>query len=483
MVAVKRALLFSTADRYFALLIGFATVAAVSRILTPGEIGISVIAAAVVGIAMSAREFTSGSYLIQRTELSCEMVRSAFTVMAALNAAVALTIAAAAPLIAHMSNEDRLIPYLRVISLALFIETLPSLVVTLLRRDMAFRKVAAINASSAIAVSAATVGLALLGFSFMSFAWAWLAAAVVTCAVAVFICPYFWMFKPSLHYWREMVSFGGYNGATVVLYRISEATPYLFLGRLVSPEASALLQRATMLCTIPDKVILGGAAAVVLPAFATETRQGRALKDPYLKALALITALQWPALAVLALLAHPLVNLLLGQQWHDVVPLVRIIAIAMMFTFSFELNYPVLVSMGAVRAVFLRAIIVFPLTAAILAAASLLGLEAVAWGFMVAVPLNALVSLQVVRRRIGMEWKDIAAATARSAVVTGSTALGPIAVAAAARFDLAMSSGQAAAAVLLAATGWIAALWATGHPLFAEIRGMIPVLRQAAQRG
>lgn len=480
MIGVKRALLLSTGDRYFALVVNFATVAAISRILSPGEIGVSVVGMAIVGIAMSAREFASGGFLIQQGSLSREMVRGAFTMMLLLTVGVAAVLALAAPFLASAYGEDKLVPYLRLISVCLVIDLVPAQISTLLRRDMAFGRVAAINVTVTVTGAVSTVALALMGFSYMSFAWAWLLSVSVAASLSLAVCPYFWMFKPSFSHWLAMVSFGGYNGATVVLYKVYESLPYLLLGRFVSPDAAALLQRSNMICQLPDKVILGGATSVVLPAFATEVRQGRNLREPYLRAIEFVTALQWPALVTLALIAYPAVDLLLGNQWREVAPLVQIMAIATLFTFSFELNYPVLVSAGAIRDVFRRAVIVFPFSAAAVAGASLIGLEAVAWSLMVVIPFNAFVSLHIVRKRISVTWPDIASALWRSGLVALASALGPLTAAVAAGFSLDMSVGQAAMGCCLAALAWILGLWATRHPLFRELAKAVPVFRRAA---
>lgn len=74
-MSVKRALLMSTGERYVLLVSNFATAAVVSRILTPEEIGVSVIGMAILAIIMSVREFASSGFLIQRQELSREDIR------------------------------------------------------------------------------------------------------------------------------------------------------------------------------------------------------------------------------------------------------------------------------------------------------------------------------------------------------------------------------------------------------------------------
>lgn len=482
MSAIKRALLLSTGDRYFALVINFATVAIVSRILSPAEIGVSVIGAAIVGLFMSLREFASGSFLIQRGKLSPEDIRGAFTITLILTTAVATAVVLAAPRLSIAYGEPQLEPYLRVVSIALFVELLSSQTLTLLRRDMAFGKVAITNMAGTAAGAITTIALALTGFSYMSFAWAWFASAVAMALFAIVFCPHFWMFKPSLRHWRDMVAFGGYNGATIVLFRIYEALPYLLLGRMFSPDAAGLLSRANMICQLPDKLIIGGAVPVVLPAFATEVRQGRGLKETYLKANELLTALQWPALVTIALLAHPVVDVVLGHQWRDVVPLVQVMAIAAMFSFSFELNYPVLVSIGAVSDIFRRALIIFPVSAVVIGIASFFGLHAVAYSFLLVIPFQAFVALLIVRRRISIRWADIAAALWKSGVVTATTALGPIAVMAALGFRVDLSIWQGVAAGCLAALGWLVGLRLTRHPLLEEMIKTYPFRKVAARQ-
>jgi O-antigen/teichoic acid export membrane protein len=480
MAAIKRALLLSTCDRYFGLITNFATVAILSRILAPAEIGVSVIGMAIIAIAMSAKEFASGSFLIQRENLSREEIRAAFTIMLLLTLAIAATLALAAPRLAAAYGEENLVPYLHVVSVSLLVELASSQILSLLRRDMAFGKIAIISMSSTAAGSLSSISLALLGFSYMSFAWAWLAGVSVAGLVALFLCPHFWMFKPSFSHWRGMAAFGGYNGATVVLFKSSEALPYLILGRMVSPDAAALLSRANMICQLPDKTVLGGAISVILPAFATEVRQGRTLKAPYLKSVELLTALQWPALVVLAVLAYPVVDILLGHQWRGVAPLVQIIAMASLFTFCFELNYSALVAMGAMRDIFRRALIVCPVSAAIVAVGAFLGgLQGVAWSSMLIIPFHAFVSWRIVRRRISLRWADIVAATWRSGTVAAASAIGPLAatVAAGMRFDLSVSQGIFAGG--LAVVGWLTGLLVTRHPLLEEIANAVPVVRRA----
>jgi len=142
MLSVKRALLMSVGERYVLLVTNFATAALISRILTPKEIGVSVIAMAIMAMALSLREFSSASFLIQREELSREDIRGASTVMFILTGVIAVVLVVVSPLLASFYSEPNLIPYFRVVAACLFLDTSLTLITALLRREMSFGKVA-----------------------------------------------------------------------------------------------------------------------------------------------------------------------------------------------------------------------------------------------------------------------------------------------------------------------------------------------------
>lgn len=470
MAGIRRALLLSTGDRYFSLISNFLTVAIVSRMLTPAEIGVSVIGMAIVGFASSVREFASSSFVIQRPDLTRTDIQSAFTVMLGFTLLIASVLLLAAPFLANFYEEAGLRAYLRIVALGMMLDLISTIIITLLRRDMAFGKVAAINVAGVAVAAVTTVGLAHMGFSYQSFAIAWLASAAAMAIISFIAMPHPWIFRPTLSHWREMAAFGGYHGATVFLFKIYEMVPSLVLGRLQSPTAAALFNRSIALCQIPDKLILSGAMSVMLPAFAAAARSGRALRRPYLGAVEIITALHWTALLMIALLAYPIVNVVLGNQWLEVVPLVRIIAIASLFSFSFEINYPVMISLGAIRDLFKRALIAFPVSAAIITAAAWAGgVHAMAWSMMIVIPFQAYVSLTFVKRRLRIRWIQIYMAVRKSAVVAIASMLGPILVAAILGDGLELSFRASVVAVLISGMAWLATLAATRHPLFDEL--------------
>src|SRR5687768_11874308 len=100
MNSVRKALVYTTADRYFSLAINFLVVGAVSRLLTPSEIGIAVTGTAIAGVVLSLREFSSSVFLIQRPALSKDDIRTAFTVMLLLTTMISAVLFLSSPFVA-----------------------------------------------------------------------------------------------------------------------------------------------------------------------------------------------------------------------------------------------------------------------------------------------------------------------------------------------------------------------------------------------
>jgi O-antigen/teichoic acid export membrane protein len=223
-----------------------------------------------------------------------------------------------------------------------------------------------------------------------------------------------------------------------------------------------------MLCLFPERVILAGVGAVALPAFSRRMREGGGLKHDYLRAIELITAALWPALLLLALLAGPIVAVLLGGQWRGVVPLVEILATALLFSFPASLHYPTLVAAGSIR--YMPPVVVAQsvLSIGILYVAARHGLHAIALSTLLIVPLNGLISLWLARMVVGFRWVEVGVAMRKSAICSLLSAAGPAIIVVGAGGHAGMPIGAALLAMALAAAGWIGGLWLTDHPLLHE---------------
>ncbi len=356
-------------------------------------------------------------------------------------------------------------------------------IVACLQRELGFRTLALLNVAAASTSAAVTICLGTLGVGPASYIWGFLASSTALAVLAFAMRPDVSVFRPTLRGARGILSFGGISSSVTVVNMAYEMLPRLVLGKLLSFEAVGLYSRAVTVCQLPDRGVVSALQPVVLPAFAARARSGGDLKTAYLHGHALMSAIQWPALVMLALLADPVVRVMLGPQWMDAAPLVRMIALATMAMAPAFMTFPVLVTTGRIRDTLWSSLISLPPSALIIVGASTIGLEAVAASMFVVAPLQMGVAFAFVRRAIGLTWREMALASRDSLTLALATALVPAVVIVASPDGFALGWIETAAAIAGGAAGWGLALGLLRHPIRTEILAVARLAPVALGRG
>ena len=481
MPGLRRALVVVSVARYLMIVVNLGSAAVLSRLLTPAEFGVSVLGASILGVAEALRELGSVAYLVQQRDVTLAKIRTVFTISLIVTLTMTVVLLLLSDPLSRFYQIPGLKPYIEIIAISYAVAPFAHPIYAVLSRDMEFEKLAALDTLTMFLNAAASVVLVWLGAGYLGLAWATVISGAAWALLGLYVKRDFSVYRPSLAEWRSVLAFGAYGSATAVLYRSSESLFNLILGKFLDARAVGLFQRGVTLSQFPEKVILAGIGAVALPAFSNHARQGGALKSAYLGALELMTAVQWPALILLAILANPIVSLLFGPQWRDSIPIVQIIAVALMFNFPTTLNYPVQVAAGAIRHTVPLAFAQMGVSLSILTFAAQYGIIAVALGTLITIPFNVGLSVLVVRAHVPFAWSEFAGATVKSAVVAGLTALGPLAVVALVGTSstiLAVATGTSLGGIC-----WLSGLWLTGHPLFREIRNAAEAVANARPAG
>ena len=486
MNGVRRSLLMASGDRYVTVVLNLVGMAVLARFLTPDEIGVFAVGATFVMLAELLREFGVSTYLIQEKELSAAGIHTSFTVMLLLSLGLVGLIWVSAEPLATAYGDDRLAPNLRIAGGVLLLAPFSAPVLALLRREMAFGRLAAVNIAAAVANLTVSVGLAVAGAGHLCMALGMLSSAMATVSLA-----WLWrrdhQFRGNVHRfgfseWRKVLHFGGYASATTVMNTFSANLPQLVIGRLVGFDAVGLYSRALMLCQVPERLILSACVPVMLSAFAEQSRSGGDMRAAYLRGLSFLSALMWPFLLCLVLMADPAVHALLGPQWGPAVPLVRIIGLASLFTFPAALTYPILVGLGHVRDTLVSSLISLPISALLVCAAAFWGVEAVAASMFVTLPLQVGVALTLIRRRLAFSWNEVFEAVWRSGVLALAAATPPAVAVGIVGWGLDLPIPALLAILAASAAAWAAAVVATSHPLLDEARGALAHVRWPTQR-
>lgn len=473
MSRVRASVLASAADRYASQALTVLTLAIMSRLLTPAEIGLYLVVSSLIMLGDNFRAFGVGLYIVQAPELRRDELRAAFTITLALSVGISLAFYAGRGVIAGFYAAPELAHLLAVACLGFLAIPFGSPLLAVLQRELAFGTLAVLNVAAAALNSVVTITLAVLGHGPVSYVWGYVASSVLLSVAAVALRPDIGVFRPSFAETRRLLGFGGMSTVIVLVNLVNDMVPRLAFAKILGFDAAGFYGRALTVCQLPDRVVLSAVQPVILPAMAAHARAGGDLGRSYLRGLGLVTSVQWPVLVVLALLADPVVRLLLGAQWDGVAPLVRIIALGMTALAPALMTLPILIATGRIRDALIATAIVTPPSIAIAIGAAHIGLTAVAASVFVTAPFQMAVALHFVRRATGLRWGELASAAAPSLALAAGAALVPVLVVLASPHGFDLGWIETAGAALGAAAGWAVALRVVDHPLRIEIATLV----------
>lgn len=468
-MGIRRSFALASVDSYFTVVLNFVTLMVTARLLTPAEFGVAVIGMSVLGLAETLQDFGGTNYIVQVKDLTPERVQAVFTITFLLTVPFSLFLFLMAGSIAEFYDTPRLKDFLHITSVCFLLGPFVGPAYAVMRRNFEFGKLAVLNGASVIVNTALTIILALLGFSYMSFAWASLAAGIVYLAACWWWGPQSRIYRFTLTEWREISAYGIYDSLKKLLQYASDAVPLLAFGKTLGADGVGLYQRAFSISRVPEKTMLAGLGPVLLPALSRHAREGRDMKAGFLSSIEHVTAFFWPALLGIIILAKPIVEILLGHQWGEAVPLVQIIAAAFLLQLPSSIVNSVQIAAGAIRDTFILALVTIPAAVALQIFASTYGLEMAAASLLLTSPLCCIASIVMVRWRVPFTWSELWTPLWRSAIVALFSAIGPVAVAILSGGTHEVTIAGGVIGFVTSPIGWLLGLRVVGHPILHEV--------------
>lgn len=471
MTSIHRSIFFSAVERYGSLLLFLVSTAVLSRLLTPGEFGIyAVINAVVAVITASFQEFGGANYLIQKKALSELNIRTAFTITFGISTVVGLALFICSDGFVWFFRQDGLKAGIEVSALNFALTPFSVVISALFRRDLEFGKLAICSLGANFVSIAASIALAVLHYGFMAPIWGTVAGNLILTALLIAFCKSWQIFRPSLAEYPDVVRFGLYSGGVSIINVFYNLAPQIFLARILDFAAVGLYSRAIGITQVFDKLVGQVLSPVIMPAIFSQTKAGVNLKRIYLDAISLLTAVHWPFLAFLAIMAQPIISIWLGPTWIEIVPLVRMMCIAYLSLFAACLTYPVLVAVGSVRDALMSSLISLPPSLLMIYIASSFGVNAVAASALLTLPFQAAVAIYFISRHLDIRLLDLLRATFKSGIVTLISSVAAAVCAAMVGYGLLRPSFGLGLACISTAACWLLSIVMTEHPVLPRLQ-------------
>jgi polysaccharide transporter, PST family len=317
----------------------FGAVVILARLLTPEAFGLIAMVAALGGVLDLVKEFGLSAATIQRADITHAQVTMLFWINAAVGAAIALLLVTGAPVIAQFYHQPALVAVTRWLALGFLVSGLTTQHWALLRRQMRFSAIAALETSSEIVGFAVGIAIALVGGGY----WALVAQRLAVPFLAL-------IGSWTLCRWRpgrprlstpvgELVRFGVSITGCNLVGTLSRGVDQVLIGWLFGPVSLGLYERAAKLLVAPINNINAPLYAVAMPALSRLIGQSERYRKAHHEIFEKLAMATMPTGVLVAVMAGWVVSVLFGPHWADATPLVACFAIAASY-------YPVTLAVG-----------------------------------------------------------------------------------------------------------------------------------------
>jgi len=452
----------------------------VSRLLSPRELGVFGVGMAICAMVGAISQFGITNYLIREANLPEAKIAAGFTANALVSLVASAVLVLLGTLGGRLFGDPAVCRTLQLLALVPALGVFEFLPGTLLTREMQFDRTSLVQLAKSAINAAATIGLALAGWGYLSFVAGAVLAALfgavgfslagrrhVRCALTLR------GLRDPLVFGAQMMSAGG---VAVIAPRIAE----LVIAQQLGLGALGLYSRASGLAMLIWDGAYGLSTRVIYVRMAAELRATGSLRQTFLQSTRLLTAVMWPAMIGLAVLAGPVVHLLYGAQWDGAALPLAVLMLSQFVAIGFAMSWELCVLTGHTGWQARTEIVRAGIGLAVFAVGTLFGLAAASAGRIADAVFGFVVYRPKMREMAGVSAAEMRGAYAGSFVLTGLTvapALGLMAVWEwSPTVPLTLLGGAIAAGAVL----WLAALRGLRHPLYAELAALLPRPRRRA---
>ena len=351
--------IYSSLSQYLLKAINLASVIAIARLLTPEEVGVYVVAAAVAMIAGEIRNLGASSYIISKKELTESDVRSAIGLVLLVSWGAAFLLVSTSYAVESWYQIKDLGALLIILSLCLLPSPYVGVSVALMNRGFKFGKLGVMSLTSRSIELVAVIAFIFEGYSYFSIAY----GAVVASLVEVLIVTLFRVrgtpILPSFAGVADIFRFGVFITGSNLLRRATLSMPDLIIGKTGAVTDVALYSRAAGFLDFLSTAIVSGVSPVTLPYMSDRARQGLPLQEAYLKVSVIVGAFVWPALLLAGFASYPIIMIFFGDQWVGAAAIVPVLSVWSGLRVVHVFIPSVLVANGAIRQLLLYEAVAF----------------------------------------------------------------------------------------------------------------------------
>lgn len=302
-----------------------------ARLLTPADYGLVAMVAAVVGVAVVLRDLGLSTATIQKATISQAQLTNLFWVNLLVGLLLTLIVAACGPVIAWLYGDWRITSITLLLAPSFVLAGLGVQHRALLARQMR------VATRSAIELLSLSTGIA-CGIVLAAADWGYWSLVAMALSTELSDMVFTWVacrWRPGLPSRSgnifEMLRFGGGVSIATFINYVARNVDNVLIGWYWGPLTLGIYNRAYQLFMLPLQQVSAPLNAVVFPALSRLQSDAKHYRRYYLRVLAIICFVGMPMAAMFVVLAPEMVQLCLGRNWGEVVPVFQVLGIAALF--------------------------------------------------------------------------------------------------------------------------------------------------------
>ena len=316
-----------------------------------------------------------------------------------------------APPIARFYKIPELVAVLRVQSISLIIQAFSTVQSSQLQKQLRFKELSTRNIVATAVGTAVAIVMALLGCK----VWSLVASQLVTSFVGVLLLWKMSDWRPTLEFsfqsLKELFAFGGLMALSSLVETVYTNLQSLIIGRLYSSGDLGYYNQAKKLEAVPTDSLSQIVNQVSFPVFAALQDDKERLLNGVRKNIKAITYLNFPLMALMIVIAHPLITFLYGARWETSVPFFQILCISSMVYTLNTLNTNVIKSLGKSKIYFFVQLTKRLIGIGLIILGVQFGIMGLLWGVTsvgyICIIINAIVNKRLINYGIWAQIKDV----------------------------------------------------------------------------
>ncbi len=329
------------------------------------------------------------------------------------------------PAIAQYYKMPDLSAVLRVYSVVLIIQAFSTVQSCQLQKQFRFKELSVRNIVATLCGTVVAIVLALCGFG----VWSLVASYIVSALVGVLLLWRMSSWRPTLEFsfqsLKDLFAFGGLMALSSLVETIYTNLQSLILGRLYTSADLGFYSQAKKLEAVPTDALSQVVNQVSFPVFSAMQDDKERLLAGLRKNIKAITYLNFPLMALMIVVAHPLITLAYGKGWEVSVPYFQILCISSMVYTLNTLNTNVIKSLGKSKIYFYVQLTKRLIGIGLILFGVQFGIYGLLWGVTsvgyICFIINAIVNKRLIHYGIWNQIKDVGLCYLLAVVVAAAT--------------------------------------------------------------